>query len=648
MRAVVSFFFFLLALYFPIYGQQIINYGETLTESISPAGEVDVYIFSGIENEKVIIRMTESSNSPSFLLEPKVELFGPSGSFLQSDSDNAQAEINFTLASTGTYTIFASDTEGDDTGNYGLFIQRMVDPGNTIAINYGETLTGSISTFGDVDTYSFSGSEGDKVILRLTESSNSPSFLLEPFAEIYGPAGDLLLSDSDNGQSHIEITLPADGSYTILASDSYPGDDTGSYGLFIQRIVNPGNTTIINYGETLTGTISTFGDIDTYSFLGGIGDSVIIRLTEDPSSPSFLLEPFVELFDVSGDLLIAASDNVQAEIGFRLQNVGYHTILASDSYPGDDTGNYSIFIFGFISSQILAFPSLIEFGDVPVGQIANDSFIVFNRGISSVNIDSITINGTNPANFSVDTTSFSLDPGDSLSVSVSFAPDTLGFFSANLNINSTGGNATISLNGTGIEKIPVELTSFKAKVSNGAVILNWTTATEINNQMFEIERRLEESQFVTIGFVEGNGTTTETQTYSYLDNTVEIGTYYYRLKQIDFDGSFEYSDEIEVEVSGPLTFALEQNYPNPFNPSTSIRYAISSKQFVTLKVYDVLGNEVAILVNEEKAAGSYEISFSAIGGSASGGDAYNLSSGIYFYKLQAGSFVVTKKMILMK
>ena len=575
-----SLLFFVLSIL--MYGQQEINYGEIITGSISPAGEVDIYTFSGVENEKVIIRLTESSNSPSFLLEPKVELFGPTGSFLKLDTDGAQAEISYTLLSTGTYTIFVSDAEGDDTGNYGLFIQRMVNPenfvpinygetltgtistfgdvdtysfsgnvgdkvilrltensgspsfllepfaelydsagdlllsdadngqaqieftlpadgsytilasdaypgddtgnyglfiqrivnpGNTITINYGETLTGTISTFGDVDTYSFLGNEGDKVILRLTESSSSPSFLLEPFAELYDSAGDLLLSDSDNGQAQISFTLPADGSYTILASDSYPGDDTGNYGLFIQRMVNPDSAIIINYGETLTGTISTFGDVDTYSFLGGAGDSLIIRLTEDPSSPSFLLEPFVELFDVSGDLLIAASDNVQAEVGFRIQDVGYHTIFASDSYPGDDTGNYSLFIFGFISSQILAFPSLIEFGDVPIGQIANSSFIVFNRGTSSIDIDSITTSGANPANFSVNTSSISLDPGDSLSVSVFFAPDVLSNLSATLNLYSIGGNGTINVNGTGIGAIPVELISLTSILVNGDVKL---------------------------------------------------------------------------------------------------------------------------------------------------------------------------------
>jgi len=187
--------------------------------------------------------------------------------------------------------------------------------------------------------------------------------------------------------------------------------------------------------------------------------------------------------------------------------------------------------------------------------------------------------------------------------------------------------------------LPVELTSFTANANkDGNVILNWSTATEINNQMFEIERRSKESQFITIGYVEGYGTTTEPQEYFYLDNTVETGFYVYRLKQIDFGGQFEYSDEIEVEVNGPLTFGLEQNYPNPFNPSTNIKYSVPENGFVNLSVYNLVGEEVSVLVSGQVNAGFYEIEF----------DATTLPSGIYFFRLQAGSFIEIKKMVLMK
>ncbi|MCH8035092.1 MAG: T9SS type A sorting domain-containing protein [Bacteroidetes bacterium] len=197
---------------------------------------------------------------------------------------------------------------------------------------------------------------------------------------------------------------------------------------------------------------------------------------------------------------------------------------------------------------------------------------------------------------------------------------------------------SVSLGWTNII-LPVELTSFTANVNdNGNVILNWSTATELNNQMFEIERKTEEGQYVTIGYVEGHGTTTEPQDYTYTDNSVETGNYFYRLKQIDFGGRYEYSDEIEVEVLGPLTFGLEQNYPNPFNPSTNIKYRISETGVVKLAIYNTLGEEVVVLVDGMVNSGFYEITF----------DASNLPSGAYFYRLQSNNLIQVKKMLLLK
>lgn len=193
--------------------------------------------------------------------------------------------------------------------------------------------------------------------------------------------------------------------------------------------------------------------------------------------------------------------------------------------------------------------------------------------------------------------------------------------------------------------IPVELTSFSAKAVDDNIELAWTTSTETNNGGFEVQRSID-VEFETIGFVEGHGTTTESQAYSYLDKNVVTGKYQYRLKQIDYDGTFKYSNVVEVEVTSPSTFSLEQNYPNPFNPSTTIRYAIPEASFVVIKIYDLLGKEVATLVNEEQSIGSYEVEFDAAG----------LSSGMYFYKLQTDNpsknsgqgFIETKKMILTK
>ncbi len=186
--------------------------------------------------------------------------------------------------------------------------------------------------------------------------------------------------------------------------------------------------------------------------------------------------------------------------------------------------------------------------------------------------------------------------------------------------------------------IPVELMSFTA-VSNGKeVVLNWSTASELNNQLFEVQRSFDGSDFATIGFVNGKGTTSERQDYIYKDKILTDGKYSYRLKQIDYLGNNEYSDIIEIELRAFNTFLLEQNYPNPFNPTTTIGYGLKDKSHVKITILNSIGEEVASLINEEKESGYHTVEFNAA----------NLPSGVYFYQLNAGSFIETKKMILLK
>ena len=185
--------------------------------------------------------------------------------------------------------------------------------------------------------------------------------------------------------------------------------------------------------------------------------------------------------------------------------------------------------------------------------------------------------------------------------------------------------------------VSVELTSFAASVHEGEVVLNWSTATETNNHGFEIQRNLN-GEFFSVGFVDGYGTTTEIQYYTFTDKNLEVGSYTYRLKQVDFDGTFEYSESVEINVLAPNVFTLQQNFPNPFNPETIISYSIPNSGVVTLKVYDMLGREIQTLVNEFQSSKTYSVNF----------DASDLSSGIYLYKLQAGDFLEAKKMILIK
>ena len=188
--------------------------------------------------------------------------------------------------------------------------------------------------------------------------------------------------------------------------------------------------------------------------------------------------------------------------------------------------------------------------------------------------------------------------------------------------------------------LPVELTSFIALTNNNIVNLLWTTATEINNYGFEIQRNplLGGVQgWVKVGFVKGNGNSNSPKDYSFIDTDPLNGDVEYRLKQIDNDGAFKYSSIVTVN-SLPTKFELFQNYPNPFNPTTTIRYSIPNAEHVTLKVYDELGKEVSTLVDEKKVNGSYSVKFNGLG----------LASGIYYYRITGGDFRDVKKMMLLK
>ncbi len=187
--------------------------------------------------------------------------------------------------------------------------------------------------------------------------------------------------------------------------------------------------------------------------------------------------------------------------------------------------------------------------------------------------------------------------------------------------------------------VPVELTNFAAAVADNSVLLNWESTTEINNMGYEIERKVESNrEWKKIGFVDGKGTSSETNRYSFNDNNPVGGTIFeYRLKQIDYDGSFKYFDPVEVHFT-PSEYSLLQNYPNPFNPSTTIRFSVVKRENVSLKVYNAIGQEVMLLLNKEFDPGFHEIDFNAKG----------LASGIYFYQLEAGNFKDVKKMLLLK
>jgi len=210
------------------------------------------------------------------------------------------------------------------------------------------------------------------------------------------------------------------------------------------------------------------------------------------------------------------------------------------------------------------------------------------------------------------------------------------------NIASVSGLSSFSDWTLGIDgNVPVELSSFNVNAIGKGIKLTWQTKTEINNYGFDIERYVQGTEhqvWEKIGFVNGNGNSNSPKNYSFVDNKVAAGKYSYRLKQFDNDGQFEYSPIVEIENKVLSQFSLAQNYPNPFNPTTKIGYSIPEANFVKITVYNLIGEKVAILVNEEKDAGYHNVEFNAS----------NLNSGVYLYRIEAGSYTQTLKMTLLK
>jgi len=189
------------------------------------------------------------------------------------------------------------------------------------------------------------------------------------------------------------------------------------------------------------------------------------------------------------------------------------------------------------------------------------------------------------------------------------------------------------------DPLPVELSSFSSVIKGESIILKWETQTEINNYGFEVQRSNEKDEWSVLGFVKGNGSSNSPKSYSYWDEGIKLtGKYYYRLRQIDNDGTNTYSEILEVNIKLPNELELKQNYPNPFNPATTISFSLPQTGEVILKVYSALGEEVGTVTKGLLEAGEYSFSFNAEG----------LTSGIYIYRLRMGETTLTRKMLLLK
>jgi hypothetical protein len=393
-------------------------------------------------------------------------------------------------------------------------------------------------------------------------------------------------------------------------------------------ITNPGTINLksaVTFGvlsaDGISGTATVSGNVGTAAGTIGGGVTATTGNTKYPVGDAAVTTALTDLLaaynDAAGRTDTAVLSATTWDLGSNTKTPGVYKIGTDAALTGTLTLNGAgIYIFQIGGNLVTATNSIVSLTNG-----AQWSDVFWQVGSSATLGTNSAFEGTIMAN-----TSIQVNSGATMSARLLAGA-----------VTSTG---TIALNGNSV--LPVELVSFTATANGMNTNLHWSTATEINNSGFEIQRR-QASDWAKVGFVAGAGTSNSPRNYSYTDSKLSAGSYSYRLKQIDNNGAFRYGSTVEVAISSaPAAFALSQNYPNPFNPSTVISYSLEKAGMVSLRVYNMLGQEVATLVNGPQEAGVYTVSFNTNKGTL------GLSSGVYVYRLEAGSFVSTKKLVLMK
>ena len=452
---------------------------------------------------------------------------------------------------------------------------------------------------------------------------------------------DVMVPDQALSLFQIPVTGTAPAGSELVVEISIPAD-TGDGNTFY-----PGANSL---GESAPSYISSAGcgitTPTTYASIGFVTCQLVMSVTGDEAASSDLF--FSEYLEGSSNnkaLEIYNPTNAPVDLSnYRVVRANNGSLVIQDSLLMVGTlAPNQVYVIANPSSD----PIILAVADVDTGTITfynGDDYMALEKNIASVwtQIDVIGVLGVDPgtawpvAGVSNATGEHTLVRKDFIMMGNTDWAASAGTDSISSEWLVYPQNTFIYLGNHTI--IPVELTSFAASVNGTSVNLNWSTATELNNSGFDIERKSSSSSWTKIGFVAGHGTTSEAKNYSYSDNNLGTGNYSYRLKQVDFDGTYEYSKAVEVEIVTPNNFELSQNYPNPFNPTTSIKFNMPEAGNVKLAVYNLLGQEVKTLVNGFRTAGAYTVNF----------DASNLSSGIYLYKIEMNNFTQVRKMTLLK
>ncbi|MGH1362579.1 MAG: T9SS type A sorting domain-containing protein [Calditrichia bacterium] len=330
-----------------------LDFGVNGTYSLPGYGDVDTYTFDITEGigQSVIVRMSDLPNTSFY---PTMRIFSPSGQQIGFEGTPTCAEFTFNVVELGTYTIWAYEGGGDQTGAYGMVVQKSLNAGSSSPLAFGDNSSNTIAAFGQVDTYTFDITEGigQSVIIRMTDLPNTSFY---PTMHIFSPDGQQIGFEGSPTCSEFIFTVVDTGQYTIWSYEG-GGDQTGAYGMVVQKSLNAGNTAAVAFGENGSSTVATFGQIDSYTFdiTEGVGQSVIIRMSDLPNTSFY---PTMRIFSPSGQQISFSGAPTCAEFIFNVVELGTYTIWAYEG-GGDQVGAYALLVQTSLnagSSSMLSF-----------------------------------------------------------------------------------------------------------------------------------------------------------------------------------------------------------------------------------------------------------------------------------------------------
>lgn len=333
-----------------------LDFGETISGTIGAIAEMDAFTFTGVAGGRVVAHMARTSGS----FQPEVRVYRPDGILICSKIADLLSHQVCNTKTNGVHTVLVGDNGGNETGDYNLYVQRTSDPANPTPLDFGNTVSRDIGVAAEMDTFTFTGAAGDRVLTRMVRTSGS----LEPEIRIYSPDGTYQCSKNALLISDSVCTLKLDGVHTLLATDR-KGTGTGDYALYIQNTSDPGDTTPIDFDQTASGDIGMAAEMDTFTFTGAAGDNVLARLAR--TSGSFQSE--LRIYRPNGSLICSKSGSAFAERLCALDSDGVYSILAGD-VGGDETGGYTLYIQ---RTNDPANATSLSFGETVSGEIGMTS-----------------------------------------------------------------------------------------------------------------------------------------------------------------------------------------------------------------------------------------------------------------------------------